>query len=430
MDGLKSLAEENGGQTTVSKLLTKTTDLNMPQTKGKVLDRRSAIDRVTSKPRHWLPQEDMALRMAVAELGEKKWKLIAKRVPGRNHTQCFQRWNKVLCPGLKKGKWCRKEDLLLIQLATEQLEAAKESGNTKKRLNWGLVCKNIPGRTAKQCRERWVNNLNPEINKGGWTEQEDKMVIELNILYPKKWALIAKQLKGRTENAVKIRYHTLERNMRTPKSAVRKYVKRQRSRTLNDQIIPMKKNMKLDSTANIEFVKNIINADTNALQKLDAFKIEDTNLNEQALLAQNLATAQAQTQQQTNSSASVQAALLAAQLAQAQAQAQNNLLVQQAAMQQLMNKANTMNHIVVPTLSIASNSQFQQMVNFQTNLQTQQQSLIKPLQKHVQTGMFGNMNLGMMNNVNSANMQQIPSLMGTLQQQNGMGLHFPAAAFS
>ena len=41
---------------------------------------------------------------------------IAKFIPGRNHAQCLQRWNKVLKPGLKKGKWSAEEDEQLWEL--------------------------------------------------------------------------------------------------------------------------------------------------------------------------------------------------------------------------------------------------------------------------------------------------------------------------
>ena len=37
------------------------------------------------------------------------------------------------------------------------------------------------------------------------------MILQLSETFPKKWALMAKQLKGRTENAVKIRYYSLMR---------------------------------------------------------------------------------------------------------------------------------------------------------------------------------------------------------------------------
>jgi len=55
-----------------------------------------------SNPRRWSKAEDEALRIAVERSGERNWKAIADQVAGRNHTQCLQRWTKVLKPGLIK----------------------------------------------------------------------------------------------------------------------------------------------------------------------------------------------------------------------------------------------------------------------------------------------------------------------------------------
>lgn len=104
-------------------------------------------------PQKWSKEEDELLKEAVKEFGEKQWKDIAQRIPGRNHVQCLQRWKKVLKPGLKKGHWTDEEDALL------RLWKDKSS-------NWAEVAEKIPGRTAKQCRERWCNHVDPLIRKG------------------------------------------------------------------------------------------------------------------------------------------------------------------------------------------------------------------------------------------------------------------------
>jgi Myb-like DNA-binding domain len=31
---------------------------------------------------------------------------------------------------------------------------------------WSAIAHELPGRIGKQCRERWHNHLNPDINKG------------------------------------------------------------------------------------------------------------------------------------------------------------------------------------------------------------------------------------------------------------------------
>ncbi|POM67113.1 2,3-diketo-5-methylthio-1-phosphopentane phosphatase [Phytophthora palmivora] len=145
-------------------------------------------------PRRWVKEEDDALRAAVESHREKNWKAIAAQVPGRNHTQCLQRWTKVLAPGLVKGHWSPHEDDLLRRLvATEQK-------------NWGDVASKIPGRTSKQCRERWHNHLDPQIVRGAYTPEEDRLILEAQARLGNRWSVIAAMLPGRTEDAVKIRW--------------------------------------------------------------------------------------------------------------------------------------------------------------------------------------------------------------------------------
>mmetsp|Transcript_1891 Transcript_1891/g.2165 ORF Transcript_1891/g.2165 Transcript_1891/m.2165 type:complete len:507 (+) Transcript_1891:213-1733(+) len=226
--GLYKEAVNASGPSRTTKLSPAIANLPVPLTKNQVPDRRSAVDRVASKPRHWKAEEDELLRAAVAHFGNRHWKKIAERVPGRNHTQCLQRWSKVLQPGLKKGQWSKEEDETLIETAKKQLEKCVRE-NREKKLNWGQICKSIKGRTAKQCRERWVNNLDPDIRKGQWTPEEDQKIMELHAHFPKKWAMISKNLPGRTENSVKIRYKTLARAAKTANEKKKTPVKPKRT---------------------------------------------------------------------------------------------------------------------------------------------------------------------------------------------------------
>eukprot|EP01138_Halocafeteria_seosinensis_P009361 gb/GECG01009566.1/.p1 GENE.gb/GECG01009566.1/~~gb/GECG01009566.1/.p1 ORF type:complete len:627 (+),score=86.53 gb/GECG01009566.1/:1-1881(+) len=163
-------------------------------------DKPLGIRRAPAKK--WSPEEDECLKQAVARRGGKNWKKIAEDVPGRNHVQCLQRYRKVLAPGLKKGHWSDEEDEHLRQIVAEGVR------------NWGDVAAKIPGRTAKQCRERWTNHLHPSIKKGDWTEEEDRKLLEAYEELGQRWSKIAASLPGRTENAVKIRWKGLQRKQR------------------------------------------------------------------------------------------------------------------------------------------------------------------------------------------------------------------------
>jgi len=184
----------------------KTTYLNndAPNPAGEV---DSSNDR---KPRFWTEMEDKILSEAVQVHGEKDWKRIAMMVPERTSTQCIQRWKKVLKPGLKKGHWSPAEDEALKQGVRLQQAASRDAPQNVK-MDWSKVATLIPKRSCKQCRERWVNHLDPSINKGDWTPAEDELLWQLNSITPKKWATIARQIPGRTENQVKVRCNILAR---------------------------------------------------------------------------------------------------------------------------------------------------------------------------------------------------------------------------
>lgn len=76
-------------------------------------------------------------------------------------------------------------------------------GNVK---NWTDISKKMVPftRTPKQCRERYHQNLKPNLNKDPITEEEGEKINYMVIKHGKKWAFIARSLNnGRSDNTVK-----------------------------------------------------------------------------------------------------------------------------------------------------------------------------------------------------------------------------------
>lgn len=90
----------------------------------------------------WKNNEDEVLKVAVAKYGLNQWSRVASLLHRKSAKQCKARWNEWLDPSIKKVEWSREEEEKLLHLA--------KIFPTQ----WRTIAQHI-GRTAAQCLERY-----------------------------------------------------------------------------------------------------------------------------------------------------------------------------------------------------------------------------------------------------------------------------------
>jgi hypothetical protein len=156
-----------------------------------------SIGRMTARAGKWTADEDKMLKDAVLAHDGKNWEAIAALGLGRTKVQCWNRWHNALDSNIGwtcAGKWTADED--------KMLEDAVRAHDGK---NWGAIAGLVPGRTNRQCRDRWHNALDPSIGRttgraGNWTAEEDKKLKDAVLAHDgKNWGAIAELVPGRTK---------------------------------------------------------------------------------------------------------------------------------------------------------------------------------------------------------------------------------------
>ncbi|GAB1609073.1 hypothetical protein Ahia01_001192700, partial [Argonauta hians] len=195
---LRKLVEQHGRhqwQQIAKELNTKRTPMHCLQ------HYRRELDAYSKQP--WTEEEDKILGEVVetCRIGNRiPWNQVSFYMEGRSNASCSARWT-VLDPSIKHGRWTQEEDSVLV--------AAVQILGTNK---WQYVQKLVPNRKANQCRERWVNCLDPGINFRPFTYEEDKFLLKfVQKNGTSSWAALAAQMEGRTDQLCSTQYGRLKK---------------------------------------------------------------------------------------------------------------------------------------------------------------------------------------------------------------------------
>lgn len=101
-----------------------------------------------------------------------------------------------------KKKFSKGEDEKLANLVT-----------TYGPKDWKTLALYMPGRTARQCRERWKYYLNPSPSSKKWTKEEDELLLSKYEEFGTHWAKISKFFPLKNGINLKNRFHKLKRRL-------------------------------------------------------------------------------------------------------------------------------------------------------------------------------------------------------------------------
>lgn len=230
---------------------------------GSTADSDSVCKPSNKKPR-WSKDEDNLLRKGVNQFGS-DWERIAAVVKTRKPSNCYYRWVRRLDPTLKHGDWIKEEDLYIVDqrdlhghrwgdigaalgrggdsvrvryawLSKGKIKKSKVLPRKKVRSDesyiprtswtesedklltdavnqlgagkWQEIAEMVQTRSRKQCRDRWLEYLDPTLKHGHWTKAEDNYIVHKFSKHGGKWKKIIEGLPGRSPGAAKNRWNS------------------------------------------------------------------------------------------------------------------------------------------------------------------------------------------------------------------------------
>jgi hypothetical protein len=152
----------------------------------------------------WTPDEDDKLKDAVRTHGGNDWDAITALVPGRTRKQCQNRWHHNVNPIIDRTSG-RKGSW-----TPDEDRKLKDAVRTHGGKDWAAIAALVLGRTNIQCYKRWLGVLdrNASERKGRWTQDEDDKLKDAVRTYGgKNWVAISVLVPGRTHQQCQNRWY-------------------------------------------------------------------------------------------------------------------------------------------------------------------------------------------------------------------------------
>jgi hypothetical protein len=117
----------------------------------------AGIDWTSERKGKWTAEEDRMLLHAAEKFAATRWKTIAGLIPGRTKKQCWNRWQYALDPSIVQTT--ERTGKWLTE-EDDELVAGVQKYNGK---NWDATAALVPSRTKRQCMDRWHKVLAPSV---------------------------------------------------------------------------------------------------------------------------------------------------------------------------------------------------------------------------------------------------------------------------
>lgn len=145
------------------------------------------------KEKSWTDEEDKLLIELINDKYGKKWRFISQHFINKTKFDCYSRFIQIN-PNIKKGKWTEEEDEKIVLLVSEH------------GYDWAKIADIIKNRTSKQIRSRYIYYLDSGLDKSDFTKEEDELIKKLYPIFKTNWAKYINYLPNRSAKIIQNRY--------------------------------------------------------------------------------------------------------------------------------------------------------------------------------------------------------------------------------